>query len=68
MEVGRAYAARSLSAGAENDEGSESDPIDLIPDIDAAYAAMQACGVVNDHLLDCHVRDAVERDRRARLK
>ncbi len=33
-----------------------------------AYAAMQACGVVNDHLLDCHVRDAVERDRRARLK
>ncbi len=24
------------------------------------YAAMQACGVVNDHLPDCHVRDAVE--------
>jgi DNA-3-methyladenine glycosylase I len=24
-----------------------------------AYAAMQACGVVNDHLVDCHVRDAV---------
>ena len=25
---------------------------------------MQACGVVNDHLLDCHVRDAVEAERR----
>jgi DNA-3-methyladenine glycosylase I len=24
------------------------------------YAAMQACGVVNDHLLGCHVRDEVE--------
>lgn len=23
-----------------------------------AYAAMQACGVVNDHLVDCHVRGA----------
>ena len=27
------------------------------------YAAMQACGVVNDHLADCHVRDAVESER-----
>jgi DNA-3-methyladenine glycosylase I len=27
------------------------------------YAAMQACGVVNDHLEDCWVRDAVERER-----
>jgi DNA-3-methyladenine glycosylase I len=27
------------------------------------YAAMQACGVVNDHLASCHVRDAVERER-----
>jgi DNA-3-methyladenine glycosylase I len=27
------------------------------------YAAMQACGVVNDHLLACHVRDEVERER-----
>ena len=25
------------------------------------YAAMQACGVVNDHLVDCFVRDDVER-------
>jgi DNA-3-methyladenine glycosylase I len=24
------------------------------------YAAMQACGVVNDHLLGCYVRDEVE--------
>jgi DNA-3-methyladenine glycosylase I len=24
------------------------------------YAAMQACGVVNDHVADCWVRDAVE--------
>jgi DNA-3-methyladenine glycosylase I len=28
-----------------------------------AYAAMQACGVVNDHLTVCWVRDAVERER-----
>ena len=27
------------------------------------YAAMQACGVVNDHLRDCFVRDDVERER-----
>ena len=27
------------------------------------YATMQACGVVNDHLADCWVRDAVERER-----
>jgi len=30
------------------------------------YAAMQACGVVNDHLAGCWVRDDVERERRAR--
>jgi DNA-3-methyladenine glycosylase I len=29
------------------------------------YAAMQACGVVNDHLRDCWVRDAVEAERHA---
>jgi DNA-3-methyladenine glycosylase I len=29
-----------------------------------AYAAMQACGIVNDHLAQCHVRDEVERERR----
>jgi DNA-3-methyladenine glycosylase I len=28
-----------------------------------AYAAMQACGLVNDHLADCWVRDDVERER-----
>jgi DNA-3-methyladenine glycosylase I len=27
------------------------------------YSAMQACGIVNDHRADCHVRDAVERER-----
>jgi DNA-3-methyladenine glycosylase I len=27
------------------------------------YATMQACGVVNDHLADCFVREAVERER-----
>jgi DNA-3-methyladenine glycosylase I len=27
------------------------------------YAAMQACGVVNDHLSRCFVRDAAERER-----
>jgi 3-methyladenine DNA glycosylase Tag len=26
---------------------------------------MQACGVVNDHLATCHVRDAVEHERHA---
>ncbi|HEX4678902.1 MAG TPA: DNA-3-methyladenine glycosylase I [Gaiellaceae bacterium] len=29
------------------------------------YAAMQACGVVNDHVTDCWVRDAVEAQRTA---
>jgi DNA-3-methyladenine glycosylase I len=28
------------------------------------YAAMQACGVVNDHLAECWVREAVETSRR----
>jgi DNA-3-methyladenine glycosylase I len=32
------------------------------------HAAQQACGVVNDHLEGCWVRDAVEADRRARSK
>jgi DNA-3-methyladenine glycosylase I len=31
------------------------------------YAAMQACGVVNDHRQDCWVRDAVEAERIAAL-
>jgi len=30
-----------------------------------AYAAMQACGVVNDHVPECWVRDEVERERHA---
>jgi len=29
------------------------------------HAAMQACGVVNDHLANCWVREAVEQERRA---
>jgi DNA-3-methyladenine glycosylase I len=29
------------------------------------YAAMQACGIVNDHLPECWVREEVERARRA---
>ncbi len=29
------------------------------------YAAMQACGLVNDHISGCHVRGAVEREIRA---
>jgi DNA-3-methyladenine glycosylase I len=29
------------------------------------YAAMQACGVVNDHIADCWVRDDVEQERTA---
>jgi DNA-3-methyladenine glycosylase I len=31
------------------------------------YAAMQACGVVNDHLVDCYVHDDVEREIAARI-
>jgi DNA-3-methyladenine glycosylase I len=31
-----------------------------------AYALMQACGLVNDHLEGCAVRDAVEAERRPR--
>ena len=27
------------------------------------YSSMQACGIVNDHLASCWVRDAVERER-----
>ena len=33
-----------------------------------AYAAMQACGVVNDHLVRCHVRAEVEREQQAILR
>jgi DNA-3-methyladenine glycosylase I len=29
------------------------------------WAGMQACGIVNDHLATCHVRDAVEHERHA---
>ena len=31
-----------------------------------AYAAMQACGIVNDHLTDCPFRADVEGQRRRR--
>jgi len=30
------------------------------------YAAMQACGIVNDHIPECWVREAVQRERDAR--
>jgi DNA-3-methyladenine glycosylase I len=33
-----------------------------------AYASMQACGLVNDHLAGCIVRDAAESARRAALR
>jgi DNA-3-methyladenine glycosylase I len=33
-----------------------------------AYALMQACGVVNDHIKGCAVRDAVEKDRQKVLQ
>jgi DNA-3-methyladenine glycosylase I len=32
-----------------------------------AYAAMQACGIVNDHLSGCWIRADVERERKAAL-
>ena len=31
------------------------------------YSSMEACGIVNDHLPECLVRDAVEAERRALL-
>jgi DNA-3-methyladenine glycosylase I len=31
------------------------------------YAAMQACGIVNDHLATCHIHDEVEREINARV-
>ena len=33
-----------------------------------AYAAMQACGIVNDHLAGCPVRGEVERERREAIR
>jgi len=32
-----------------------------------AYSALQACGVVNDHIADCWVREAVEAERQSVL-
>ncbi len=32
------------------------------------YAAMQACGIVNDHIPNCWVRDEVERERHVSLR
>ena len=32
------------------------------------YAGMQACGIVNDHVVGCCVRDEVEREQRAAAK
>ena len=32
-----------------------------------AYSALQACGVVNDHVADCWVREAVEAERQSVL-
>ena len=32
-----------------------------------AYALMQACGIVNDHLSGCAIREAVEEERQAAL-
>jgi DNA-3-methyladenine glycosylase I len=33
-----------------------------------AYALMQACGIVNDHLAECAFREAVEEERRRAIK
>jgi DNA-3-methyladenine glycosylase I len=54
-------------------DGTQTDAAELSKQLRAAgfrfvgpttvYAAMQACGVVNDHLPDCWVRDAVEAER-----
>jgi RNA polymerase sigma-B factor len=39
LEVGRAYASRSLSTLIDGDEGSELEPLDLLGEEDAGYAA-----------------------------
>ena len=36
--------------------------IDPVRNVRAYSLAMQACGVVNDHLVSCHVHDEVERE------
>lgn len=41
MEVGRAYSSRSLAGGTRNDDGNETDPLDMIPEIDSAFAASE---------------------------
>jgi DNA-3-methyladenine glycosylase I len=33
-----------------------------------AYALMQACGIVNDHVAGCWVRAEVERERRLAIR
>jgi 3-methyladenine DNA glycosylase Tag len=33
-----------------------------------AHAAMEACGIVNDHLAGCPVRAEVERERREAIR
>jgi DNA-3-methyladenine glycosylase I len=57
-------------------DGSEADAKELSKRLKAAgfrfvgpttaYAAMQACGIVNDHIAECWVREAVERERTRR--
>jgi RNA polymerase sigma-B factor len=41
LEVGRAYAARSLSSSPGGEDGNETDPIDLVPATDSPYAASE---------------------------
>ena len=41
LEVGRAFAARSLSAGVELDDGSAVEPVELLSEVEPAYAATE---------------------------
>lgn len=60
----------------ERRDGDESDARELSKQLKAAgfrfvgpttvYSAMQACGIVNDHVPGCWVREAVERERTVR--
>ena len=59
LEVGRAYASRSLTRAVDSDEGAGAELIDLIDDEERGYEAAE-----NRHLLATGLRALDERERR----
>jgi RNA polymerase sigma-B factor len=59
LEAGRAYAARSLTAGGDSDDGSELEPIDLLEDVDRGFEAAE-----NREMLASGLASLDERERR----